>query len=521
MDKLRVGVILSEPFAPAWVTRMLEQIRDSSHAGVTTLAFANEPEEKSDWAGNFYKFHFQLDKRIYRPGSDPWERKDVRRLLQNTQISGRDLKELVARLKAMRLDILLNLSLDVLPNSLREVARFGVWSLRCNDARITTKMDAGWHEILRGESLMHCSVDIQRDESVQGVAESVMAVHPYSVTCNQASLLWRASDIVPRALKQLFALGEREFFSGAKSVKLADTISRPTPGQIISLAWKQAGRTLENKIWRRWFPHRWMLMAGSARLEKKFDWGGVKPLVPPRGAYWADPFLFEREGRTYIFFEEYIYKNKLGRISFFEIENGIPTSQPQVVLERPYHLSYPFIFGYRGEFYMIPETAQKRAIEVYRCARVPDRWEYHTTLMQDVRALDTTLIEHSARWWMFVNIAGEGGSAWDELHLFHADDPLSTNWTPHPMNPIVSDVRSARPAGRIFRRDGGLVRPSQDSSHRYGYAVNLNRITRLTVNEYEEELIERIEPPQTGRILAVHTYNHSGSLLVLDALLKR
>lgn len=522
MDRLRVGVILPDPQAPAWVTRMLEQIRDSSQAEVTALAFTDKTKEKDDFAGRLFKLHALLDRHTYRPRSDPWERKDVREILQNTQILGSSLNERIARLKAMRLDVLLNLSLAViLPDSLLEVAHYGVWSLRCNETRLTTHAEIGWWEILCDEPLMRCAVDVQRDESVQVVAESVMAVHPYSVSLNQTSFLWRAADLVPRAFRQLSALGERDFFAKAKSAAQAVLVSKPTTMQILSLAWKQATRTFENKIWRRWFPHRWAIMAGAGLGGEVFDWGRLKPLVPPRGAYWADPFVFERQGKTYIFFEEYIYKNKLGRISFMEVEQDNPVSKPRVVLERLYHLSYPFIFDFRGEFYMIPETAQNRTIDVYRCMRVPDRWEFHTTLMQNVRAADTTLIEHSMRWWMFVNMAEYGGSAWDELHLFYADDPLTENWTPHPMNPIVSDVRSARPAGRLFRRDGGLIRPSQDSSLRYGYALNLNRVTRLTTTEYEEELVERIEPPPGGRILAVHTYNRSGNLLVLDALLKR
>jgi len=140
--------------------------------------------------------------------------------------------------------------------------------------------------------------------------------------------------------------------------------------------------------------------------------------------------------------------------------------------------------------------------------------------MHDVHAVDTTLFEHLGLWWMFVNMVGEGGSTWDELHLFYADDPLSEHWTPHPLNPVVSDVRSARPAGRLFRRDGLLLRPSQDSSSRYGYALNLNRITKLTKYEYEEELLERLEPPRGGPILAVHTFNSLNDLSVVDVVMK-
>jgi hypothetical protein len=85
---------------------------------------------------------------------------------------------------------------------------------------------------------------------------------------------------------------------------------------------------------------------------------------------------------------------------------------------------------------------------------------------------------------------------------------------------VVSDVRSARPAGRLFRRDGLLLRPSQDSSIRYGYALNLNHITKLTKYEYEEKLLERLVPPSNGKFLATHTYNFRDDLAVLDVLLK-
>jgi hypothetical protein len=290
--------------------------------------------------------------------------------------------------------------------------------------------------------------------------------------------------------------------------------------QSMAVMRKQVWQTFENKIRKRLTPQRWALMVGTHREGEKFYWDRLKLKVPTRGAFWADPFLLKRGEKSYLFFEEYVYETQLGRILYAIIDSNGDISEPQVALERPYHLSYPFTFEHRGEFYMIPETAKNRAIEVYRCVRFPDKWEFHKTLVPNVQAVDATLFQHSMRWWMFVNIAHEGGSTWDELHLFYSDDPLSTDWTPHPMNPVVSDMRSARPAGHIFRREGELIRPSQDSSLRYGYALNFNRITKLTAYEYEEELLERIEPPNED-ILAVHTYNESDDFVVADVLLKK
>ena len=170
---------------------------------------------------------------------------------------------------------------------------------------------------------------------------------------------------------------------------------------------------------------------------------------------------------------------------------------------------------------MIPETGGNRTVELYRCIHFPDQWEFHKTLMKDVRAVDATLIKHDGRWWMFVTIAEYGNTTWDTLHLFHADDPLSNSWTPHPLNPVLADVRTARMAGRIFHNGSSLIRPSQDSSRRYGFGLNLNEITKLSTTEYAEKQIDRLEPVPHSDVKAVHTFNFSSNWTMIDMSIRR
>jgi len=237
---------------------------------------------------------------------------------------------------------------------------------------------------------------------------------------------------------------------------------------------------------------------------------------------WADPFIVEREGQTYIFIEELLFAKKRGVISVLTLdtEGRLVTDTP--VLERPYHLSYPFVFEHRGVWYMIPESSADRSVDVYRCTRFPDQWTFEKTLLRDVPAWDTTLLEHAGRWWMFVNLVSDAGnSTWDSLHLFYADDPLSENWTAHPLNPVVSDVRSARPAGRLFLRDGKLFRPSQDSSQRYGFGLRLNRVDKLSTSDYAETCVETLTPPRDRNIIATHTLNSTDKWTVIDIQSRR
>jgi len=168
---------------------------------------------------------------------------------------------------------------------------------------------------------------------------------------------------------------------------------------------------------------------------------------------------------------------------------------------------------------MIPETAQNRTVEVYKCKNFPNEWELECKLMKNVFAYDATLFEHNDTWWLFANISEhDSASTWDELCLFSSDNPLSDDWQPHPMNPIVSDIRSARPAGKIFRKNGRIYRPSQNSSCRYGYALNFSEILELTKTTYKERVVECLEPDWDPSIIGLHTFSASGELTVIDAI---
>ena len=96
-------------------------------------------------------------------------------------------------------------------------------------------------------------------------------------------------------------------------------------------------------------------------------------LASPRGQNYADPFLFEHNGKTYIFFEEFV-DDRPGAISCAELRADGTTGEPQRVLTRNYHVSYPFVFEWRGDIYLLPETWDNRRVEVYGAVDFPHRW---------------------------------------------------------------------------------------------------------------------------------------------------
>jgi hypothetical protein len=167
---------------------------------------------------------------------------------------------------------------------------------------------------------------------------------------------------------------------------------------------------------------------------------------------------------------------------------------------------------------MIPEAAENRAVELFRCRSFPHEWEPYEVLLPNVNAADATVFQVADRWWMLCAI-GAGEHNWDELHVFHAERPVGP-WRAHRRNPVKSDVRSARPAGRVFIAGDELRRPAQDCSERYGYAISIQRIDRLSSDEYREREVERVDPARWPGVLGVHTLNRIDGLTVIDALVR-
>ncbi len=191
-------------------------------------------------------------------------------------------------------------------------------------------------------------------------------------------------------------------------------------------------------------------------------------------------------------------------------------SKPVSVLEQNHHLSYPFVFEWDGEVFMIPETCGNRTVEAYRAVQFPHQWEKHKVLLSNVAAVDPTLLQHAGKFWLFVNMAATPGAPInDELFAFYSDSPFGP-WQPHRQNPIVSDVCRARPAGRIFEQDGQLIRPSQDCSLRYGHKIKLNRIDVLTETQYKESEIGEIDPTWIHGNLATHCVAFDQNVRVMD-----
>jgi hypothetical protein len=178
------------------------------------------------------------------------------------------------------------------------------------------------------------------------------------------------------------------------------------------------------------------------------------------------------------------------------------------------HMSYPHLFEHKGAIYCTPEAYRKRSVDLYRFDLQNDKWIFAANLIRNFAAVDPTPFEYAGRWWMFCTNFDDDVET--KLYLWHAPE-LEGPWEPHVANPVKTDVRSSRPAGRPFVFEGALYRPAQDSSRSYGCGISINEITCLTTHQFAETPVRHIAPISGSRYReGIHTLVGCGSVTVVD-----
>jgi hypothetical protein len=469
-----------------------------------------------------------VDRRIFRGVPDAHARINLQSALPDCRVldAADRLSTLSERaLQEEQLDVVLD-PLCLLPDGcLAETPRYGVWSVafgQSGDPR-TQSTPAFW-EVIEGRPSTETRLGIRRKGSNKTLTlyESVAPSDRRSMSRSQNHIYWKMSAALARKIQMLWedpdALLERLKAAASFHVTRNPSLA---PGNLEML---RAGtlwlrRYASDKCMSTLYREQWALAyrhgTGSRLRTESFH-----QLIPPPDRFWADPFPVQVGSDHYIFHEELLFTTGKGSIVLTVVDEKGHVAPPIPILETDYHLSYPFVFQWDGDFFMMPETASRRQVELYRCVQFPVRWRLERVVLRGLKALDPTPALLFGTWWLFANMPAYGAGSLDELHLFYSDSPLGP-WTPHRANPIRSDVRSARPAGRIFENNGQFYRPAQDCSTRYGSAVAINRILQLNPETYEEIEMGKVGPDWGPQVEGVHTFNVAGNITVIDCLLKR
>jgi hypothetical protein len=199
----------------------------------------------------------------------------------------------------------------------------------------------------------------------------------------------------------------------------------------------------------------------------------------------ADPFLIKEEGVWYLFFEVFNDETQQGDLAVATSNNSYIWHYQRVILDEPFHLSYPYVFKWEGNFYMIPESSETNSVRLYKATNFPYGWEYIADLIEGRDFIDNSVAYYNEKWWLFTSQTGN-----NILRLYYADE-LSGPWFEHQQSPIVeNDAHIARPGGRVLIFEDRIYRFTQDSEPSYGNKMWAFEITEISTTKYSEILVQ-------------------------------
>lgn len=411
------------------------------------------------------------------------------------------LEAATALIREAKLDLILSFASSTVMGPILSCPRYGVWAFEHGKVQNTQSLSLGLREIYCHEPTT--SVALRRV-----AADGPGAVLQHGVFRTQLHSPSQAADGLYAECARWPADVCRQLLAGLALPSLAPEpratgpAGSPTNAAVLAFAARVAKYKLQN-LYRTFLrADQWNMGVVNRPIRDFLRPGGLQgavvdaPPLPNRNVFYADSFARQEAEGTVVYFELYDWRTRRGNISRLPYP-WQPGRAPATVLSFPHHLSYPFPHGP----YCIPEAWVTNSVRMYDL-RAPVTDPLAGQVLLEAPAVDTTLLEHEGRHWLFYTRADYDPM----LHLFISyADALEGPWHDHPQNPVKINIRSARPAGPFFKEGGKLYRPTQDCIRDYGAALTFNEVLTLTPTAYEEREVANVLSPHPGYPAGMHT----------------
>ena len=236
--------------------------------------------------------------------------------------------------------------------------------------------------------------------------------------------------------------------------------------------------------------------------------------------YWAaDPFIFSHNDKIYIFAELYDYVHRKGIIGYIEFLNG-SFNKWHPIIEEDYHLSFPFIFKYNGEIYIMPESSSSNSLYLYKAVDFPAKWEKQKVLLSNIKIVDTVPFSYKNNNYAFTLRINSGDK--NTMHIIKFDDFGAI----FDEKSISRDDSVTRMAGKVIKNGSTMIRVSQNCEYDYGTGIVFSEFHFDEDNNYKEKVLKNISYRDVMLdrkmfVNGLHTYNFNDDFEVIDIKTKR
>ena len=223
--------------------------------------------------------------------------------------------------------------------------------------------------------------------------------------------------------------------------------------------------------------------------------------------FFADPFLIKQDDDFYyLLVEEYPFKTEKGVISLLKVEKKeFRLIDKQVVIEEPYHLSFPFCEENGNT--IIPESVAANETYVYT-------FDLNTMkVVGKKKLLDVGLIDGV----YYKDYLFASKKVNPKLDLYSFKMIKGAYRECNNGKPVISSIVFSRSAGRFFECNGVTYRPTQDCEERYGKRVQITKVEEIKNGCLSFTSCKAIDssqyPPYDE---TMHTFNVYDGFVIVD-----
>ncbi len=533
-QKIRFGVMCFSREFPLWQAQCIRQVMAMD--GVELVLLIQEAE-----ASNFHSFFQRVSRikwnqfffQVYnnflaKPPASHLEDLSNElstipmipcKVLRKGRFSQYFSEEDLETIRGYDLDFILRFAFGIIRGEILKVPRYGVWSFHNDDEEKYRGGPPCFWEIDHSDPVTG-SILQRLTNRLDGGVILRKGYFPTELTSYKRNLHQAFMNCAewPAQVVQDIRNGVTDYVEAPPSKTEAPIYYSPTNIQMLTYGyklfrntWRDLRRSLfEHDQWNVGLIRKPIHSFLDPEFQPKIEW--FPP--PQKGQFFADPFAIKKDETITVLFEELRYVTYKGRIFAYQFHDDPKQAELFPVMEEPFHLSYPYLFEYKGQVYCVPEKYHTQEIALYRAQTLPHKWNKVATLVENIQGVDATLFRYGDRWWLSCTDQRDGPCF--KLRLWYAEDLLGP-WKPHANNPVKVDIRGARPGGTPFWHDGRLYRPAQDCSAQYGSRVVINRIDKISPIEFHETPVAYVEADKTSPYpKGCHTVSALGEWTIVD-----
>ena len=537
---MKVGILLDDLTVTSWVATVVRFIENHSAIEIAFVA-VNQSKSKGASSSIVYRALRMMDRKLFRASGNPFIKVtldfpsiDILEITpQETRFSDLFTDEDVAKIKGHEVDFMLRFGFRILRGAILNSSKYGILSLHHGDTDTYRGGPPAFWEVVNKAPDTCVSLQLLTETLDGGIVldKAFQRTDLTGFYRNQSKLYFAGIELITNFLSKAIEHSADSWIASRcnlfPTAIYSDRLyTNPKNKEALTISF-QFLKGITKRGWNQFFfQEQWQLVL----MASKSNWNQLvlyrsKKLVPPKDRIWADPFTLLHEGKQFLFFEELIHKKVRAHISCFELDNHLnpTTTEPIVVIEEPFHLSYPSLYKIDDDYYCCPESAASKALTLYKADVFPNRWSPVKKLLDGIKVYDPTLIQHNGTWFLFCNQRVFSDSSSDMyLHIYYTDDLFNQPLNAHPSNPIYRDARISRPAGAIFKDEiGDLIRSAQCCTPRYGHRIQFSKIITLTKTDFDEVQVSQLSPNWEKAILGTHTFNYTDGLFCGDIQVKR